>query len=194
MCSSWNRWGNRPPFEVPAKEVVASRGLSTPSMKYSGLRLPSCLFSPSIPRQTGMDFYAAGLLADVNTLHKVKTINIYIFLAAWGNREKQLEVCLTQHHTIGEVWFMSWRKTTTSHHSFKSTLQPVWILTRSRHCCLQIITNWISQLSWHTVGADLILLWWYLAANHLRLRHCAVDQREILSITVITFPMRERWR
>lgn len=66
----------------------------------------------------------------------------------------------------------------------------IWILWCPLYCW-QIITNWIPQLSWHTVKADLILLWRYLAVNQLRLWYCATEQRESLIITLITWPKRE---
>lgn len=94
MCSCWDRWGSRPSFEVPAKEVVASRGLSTPHCKIFRTQSHWATSLPSVSLQTTLGFDTPGLILSRHTLQFfffLNVANVYKFTTvqrqwktAWG--------------------------------------------------------------------------------------------------------------
>lgn len=204
MCSCWDRWGSCPSFEVPAKEVVASRGLSTPLCKIFRTESHWATSLPSVSLQTTLGFSAARLLVSSKHLTKNKNLtNVYKFTTvqrqwktAWGLSRRADKNSGDLIYEREEDWE---RRGGCGNQPPTPPLNPswsitIWIVRCPLYCCWQIITNWIPQLSYHTVKDDLILLQIYLVVNQFRLQYCAIDQRESLIITLITWSKRVRER
>lgn len=211
MCSCWDRWGSRPSFEVPAKEVVASRGLSTPLCKifrtdsHWATSLSQCF--PS--NHAGLRH--CWVITRQEHLTKNKKIkknlaNVYKFTTvqrqwktAWGLSrcaDKNSGDLIYESEKEWEIEHEGGKKNTTSHSPSPffffflraSCHLTIWILWCPLYCCWQIITNWIPQVRWHTVKADLILLWRYLPVNQFRLRYYATTAENPWSLLLSPGP------
>lgn len=132
MCSCWDRWGSRPSFEVPAKEVVASRGLSTPLRKIFRTESHWATSLPSVPFKPCWAFDTVGLLLSRNTLQKNKKLSkrlqIHHCAATVKNSLRIISLCRQEFRRF-DLWEREWeresrRKSTTTHSLFKSILKP----------------------------------------------------------------------
>lgn len=158
MCSCWDRWGSRPLFEVPAKEAIASSGLSTPLCKI--FRTESH-WAPLLLVFLFKSCWSLKLSGSTEQQHLTKDTNFQTFTNSppYNNRGNTPSDDLFGNEEFTEVdfWLRRGKQTEWNYLPFNIS-NLISLLWFPLHCCWQITSNWICLLSWHTVKAGLILL------------------------------------